>query len=74
MPRVPSENTEAINMKIPPSWFEKADRLRQVGILPAVVTRTEMFREALGFGLDVLLKEGNKHRARQRRRGKKKAK
>ena len=70
MPRAPSDNTEAINMKIPPAWIEKADALRRGGaVIPgASITRTAMFRVALGYGLDALLRERSKHAARQRRR------
>lgn len=57
-------------MKIPSAWIEKADALRREGaVIPgAAITRTAMFRVALGYGLDALMRERNKHVARQRRR------
>ena len=67
MPRVLSANTESINLKIPPAWLDKADALYRGGIFPAIDTRSAMLRAALGYGLDMLLRESEKHKARQLR-------
>ena len=55
-------------MKIPRSWLEVADNLAKSGVLPNEVTRTEMLRAALGFGLEALMRENDKRRARELRR------
>ena len=70
MPKAPSDNTEAVNLKIPPSWIAMADALRKASALPVPVTRTAMLRAALGYGLEALTKENGKHQARQERRAK----
>ena len=73
MPKSPSENTEAVNLKIPPAWIEMADALRKASAFqPVPVTRTAMLRAALGYGLEALTKESGKHQARQARRSRKK--
>lgn len=69
MPKAPSDNTEAVNLKIPEAWIVMADALRKASAFqPVPVTRTAMLRIALGFGLEALTKESNKHQARQVRR------
>jgi hypothetical protein len=68
VPKTPSENTEAINMKIPPAWIKMADDLRKSGAMPVAFTRTAMLRAALGYGLEALSRENDRHRARQERR------
>lgn len=68
MPKTPSENTEPINMKIPPSWIKMADDLCRNGAMLVPLTRTAMLRTALGYGLEALTRENDKHRARQERR------
>ena len=68
MPKAPSDNTEPINMKIPPSWIKMADDLCKRGAMPVPLTRTAMLRMALGYGLEALTRDNDKHRARQERR------
>lgn len=70
MPRQRSDNTEAVNLKIPLSWIEAADVLAKTGAMPADVSRTGVLRAALGFGLQALKRENDKRVARKSRRKK----
>lgn len=66
MPRERSDNTEAVNMKIPKAWIEMARKLATAS-KPAH-TRTAILRAALGQGLEAmtaqLLKDGKKERGK----------
>jgi hypothetical protein len=63
MPRKTSENTEALNVRIPPSWNKRAEKLAAAA--EPAHTRTAILRAAIGYGLDVM-EQKQKH-------GKKKA-
>ena len=78
MPPKRSDNTEAINLKIPKAWIDLADKLARDGAAPVQVSRTAMLRAALGFGLEGIskgfanqgvqkMKAVKKKRARRRR-------
>lgn len=71
MPPKRSNNTEAVNLKIPKEWIELADKLARDGAAPVQVSRTAMLRAALGFGLEGLSK-GHGKQAVQKARPKKK--
>ena len=62
MPRERSDNSVAINMKIPPAWIVLADKLVALEDGLAEATRTAIFRAALGRGLELLLKQKRKKR------------
>ena len=68
MPRQRSDNTEAVNLKIPLAWIEMADALAKTGDMPAEVSRTGVLRAALGFGLQALAREHAKRIARHAKR------
>jgi hypothetical protein len=57
MPRESSDNTAAINMKVPPAWIERADKLAAAEKGLGRLTRTDVLRAALERGLEVLEKE-----------------
>lgn len=67
MPRERSENTEAINLKIPKKWIAMAKKLAAAN-RPVKATRTAILRVALGQGLEAmhaqLLKDGKKKRGK----------
>lgn len=52
----PSEATRSINFRVPKSWVAKVDALRKSSLVPVEVSRTAMFRFALGHGLEMLMK------------------
>jgi hypothetical protein len=63
-----SPSLEAVTLKVPRSWLDVADSLSKSGVLPNEVTRIEMLRVALGYGLEALMKENTKRQAREARR------
>jgi hypothetical protein len=67
MPRERSDNTEAVNMKIPKAWIEAADKLAAASD-PVKATRTAILRVALGQGLDAMAKDLERRRERKRNR------
>jgi hypothetical protein len=52
MPRERSDNTEAVNMRIPLGWIKKADKLAAAA--EPAHTRTAILRAALGQGLETM--------------------
>lgn len=50
------EATQSINFRIPKAWIGKVDVLRKSRLVPVEVSRTAMFRFALGHGLETLMK------------------
>ena len=66
MPKEKSENTEAINLKVPLIWIEMADELAAASE-PVRATRTAILRVALGRGLAVMM---DNRRPRKRARAK----
>jgi hypothetical protein len=50
-----SEATRSINFRVPKSWVGKVDALRKSSLVPVEVSRTAMFRFALGHGLEMLM-------------------
>lgn len=52
MPRERSDNTEAVNMKIPKAWVKRADKLAAAS--EPAHTRTAILRAAVGLGLEVM--------------------
>ena len=68
MPRERSNNSVAINMKIPPTWIALADKLVAMEDGLAEPTRTAVLRAALGCGLETLMKKRLAKKKRSKRR------
>ena len=65
MPRAKSENTVAVNLKIPPEWIEMADKLASASEPPH--TRTAILRVALGQGLEAMMRQRSKRRRKTKK-------
>ncbi len=66
MPRKKSsENTAAINLKVPPAWVEMADEIAAAESGLVRPTRTDIMRAALGQGLEALAKKRQKKTRKQ---------
>lgn len=63
MPKERSENTEAINLKVPLLWVQMAEELAAVSE-PVRATRTAILRVALGQGLAAMMDRRKRKRAK----------
>ena len=66
-----SGNDEQVALRLPKEWTERADRLRESGVIAAPgvgVTRSDVLRAAISRGLDALETEADTPKPRTRKR------
>jgi predicted DNA-binding protein len=71
VPRPKSGNDEQVALRLPKEWTERADRLRDRGVIaePGVgVTRSDVLRAAISRGLDALEAEADAPKPKGRKR------
>lgn len=71
VPRPKSGNDEQVALRLPKAWTERADKLRERGVVAETgvgVTRLDVLRAAIARGLEALEAEADKPSPRPRPR------